>query len=55
MCLKLKEEAKILLTLINLIKDGYRVVFENLSLLVSNIFKKAFGDVEVFPFIPKEI
>jgi hypothetical protein len=43
MCLKLREEAKILLTLINLIKDGYRVVFEILSLLVCNIKKKAFG------------
>jgi hypothetical protein len=32
MCLKLRQETKILVTLINLIKDGYRVVFENWSL-----------------------
>jgi hypothetical protein len=43
MCLKLKEKAKILVTLINLIKDGYKVVFENLSLYHSNIKKEAFG------------
>jgi hypothetical protein len=48
MCLKLKEETKILLTFINLIKYGYRVVFENMSLLVSNIKKKVFGVLKSF-------
>jgi hypothetical protein len=48
MCLKLREEVKILLIFINLIKDGYKVAFENLSLWVFNIKKKAFGVLKSF-------
>jgi hypothetical protein len=53
MCLKLKEKVEISPTLVNLIDDDSRVVFE-LSLLASNMEKEVLR-LLVFPLLSKEI